>query len=69
MAKILIVLIRVYQRFFSPVLGQHCRFFPSCSHYAVEALSKYGAVRGSWYAAWRILRCNPLCEGGHDPVP
>jgi uncharacterized protein len=69
MGTILIAGIRVYQRLISPLLGNNCRFHPSCSHYAVEAIRKYGAVRGSGYAVWRIIRCNPFCAGGNDPVP
>ncbi len=61
--------VRVYQWTLRPVLGANCRFAPSCSEYAVDALRRHGAVRGSGLAAWRILRCNPWCEGGYDPVP
>lgn len=66
---LLTVLIRAYQAVLSPLLGPRCRFYPSCSHYALEALQKHGAVRGSWLAARRITRCHPLNEGGLDPVP
>lgn len=69
MRKLMIALIRLYQRFLSPWLGQHCRFHPSCSQYAIEALSIHGVCRGSAYALWRILRCQPYCRGGYDPVP
>ncbi len=69
MVKVLIVLIRVYQRLISPFLGEHCRFYPSCSQYAAEALAKYGTLRGIPCALWRIVRCNPFCRGGYDPVP
>jgi len=62
-------LVRVYQWTLRPVLGANCRFHPSCSDYAVQALARHGAVRGGALAAWRVLRCNPWCEGGHDPVP
>jgi hypothetical protein len=68
-ALFLIACVRVYQRLISPWLGNHCRFTPSCSQYAVEALRRHGAVVGSLYAAWRLLRCQPLCRGGYDPVP
>jgi putative membrane protein insertion efficiency factor len=64
----LIPLIRFYQRSTSgwpPV----CRFTPSCSNYAIEAIEKHGTVKGSWLAVWRICRCNPFTRGGHDPVP
>jgi len=62
-------LIRGYQRWISPMLGPHCRFTPSCSQYASEAIERYGAIKGSWLAFKRLLRCQPLCKGGHDPVP
>ena len=61
--------VRVYQYTLRPVLGANCRFTPSCSDYALQALRAHGAVRGSGLAAWRVLRCNPWCAGGHDPVP
>jgi len=69
MKKILLAMIRMYQLFLSPLLGQHCRFTPSCSQYTKEAIEKYGAAKGSWLGLKRILRCQPFCEGGHDPVP
>lgn len=69
MEKILLLLIRGYQLTLSPFLGQHCRFTPSCSQYATQAIRKYGAARGSWLAIKRILRCHPFCAGGYDPVP
>lgn len=65
---ILIGLVRLYQIFVSPLLGPRCRFYPSCSHYAIEALQKKGLLKGSALAVWRILRCNPLSTGGYDPV-
>jgi hypothetical protein len=68
MKTILIFLIRCYQRFISPVLPPRCRFEPSCSAYAIEAIQKKGALRGTLKAAWRLLRCNPFCRGGYDPV-
>ncbi len=58
-----------YQLALRPVLGPNCRFIPSCSDYALEALALHGALRGSGLAARRVLRCNPWCAGGHDPVP
>jgi len=61
--------IRGYQRFLSPAFGRQCRFYPSCSHYALEAIARHGAGKGVLLSAGRIARCNPLCEGGHDPVP
>jgi hypothetical protein len=62
-------LIRAYQRVISPWLPAACRFYPSCSAYAATAIERYGAVKGSYLAARRLLRCHPLCEGGIDPVP
>lgn len=61
--------IRAYQVLLSPVFGRQCRFYPSCSHYALEAIARHGAGKGVLLSAGRIARCNPLCEGGHDPVP
>ena len=61
--------VRVYQWTLRPVIGANCRFLPSCSDYAIEAMRAHGAVRGSGLAARRILRCNPWHEGGYDPVP
>ncbi|HEY6433211.1 MAG TPA: membrane protein insertion efficiency factor YidD [Acetobacteraceae bacterium] len=61
--------VRVYQWTLRPFIGPNCRFYPSCSEYAVEALRSHGALRGSGLAAWRILRCNPWTAGGYDPVP
>jgi len=69
MSRVLIALIRVYQRFISPLLGPQCRYAPTCSQYAVEALRTHGAIKGSALAGWRILRCNPFSRGGFDPVP
>ncbi len=60
--------IRLYQRVLSPALPRRCRYHPSCSHYAVDAIRELGVVRGSVLAAWRILRCNPFSHGGYDPV-
>lgn len=61
--------VRGYQRFISPVLPPSCRFSPSCSQFAVEALTRHGALRGSWLALKRIARCHPWHPGGYDPVP
>ncbi len=69
MARLLVGFIRLYQRFISPLLGQNCRFYPSCSQYAIDALRTHGVIRGSAYAVWRIMRCSPLSPGGFDPVP
>ena len=60
--------IRAYQRLFSPLLGERCRYYPSCSTYAVQAVENYGILRGLVLAVWRVLRCNPLSRGGVDPV-
>ena len=68
-AKMLIILIRIYQRCVSPLLGDVCRFSPSCSQYAVEALRKHGVFKGLWYTCCRLVRCQPFCKGGYDPVP
>lgn len=67
--KFLLSLIRLYQITLSPFLGQQCRFTPSCSEYTRLAIERYGACRGSWLGVRRILRCQPFCAGGHDPVP
>jgi len=69
MRKLLQWLIRGYQLLLSPYFGNRCRFTPSCSQYASEAIGKYGALRGSWLAIRRIARCHPFCDGGYDPVP
>ncbi|HJD21253.1 MAG TPA: membrane protein insertion efficiency factor YidD [Candidatus Gemmiger faecigallinarum] len=62
-------LIRQYQRHISPHLGRHCRFIPTCSQYALEALCTHGLLKGGALAVWRILRCNPFGRFGYDPVP
>lgn len=64
---LLVAGVRLYQVTLSPYLGQQCRFQPTCSHYFIGAVHKYGAVRGSLKGAWRICRCNPFCRGGYDP--
>lgn len=69
MQRLLIGLIHLYRKLLSPLIGQQCRFTPSCSRYTEEAIELYGAWRGSWMGFKRILRCQPFCEGGHDPVP
>lgn len=68
-AKLLIAPIRVYQYLLSPWLGHHCRFQPTCSHYAIEALTEYGALKGMWLALLRLSKCHPWHHGGLDPVP
>jgi putative membrane protein insertion efficiency factor len=67
--QLLLALIQVYRYALSPFLGQRCRFHPSCSAYAAEALTRYGPLRGSWLAIKRVFRCHPFHPGGHDPVP
>lgn len=69
MKKLLIALIRAYQAVLGPHLGGSCRFVPSCSHYAIEAIQTHGAWRGVWLSLRRIGRCHPLHAGGFDPVP
>lgn len=69
MRRILIAIVQVYRYALSPLLGQHCRFYPSCSTYAVEALDRHGPVRGSWLAVRRLACCHPWHPGGFDPVP
>lgn len=63
------LVIRLYQLLLSPLLGPRCRFYPSCSDYALQALDEHGAWRGSWLALKRLARCHPLHPGGYDPVP
>jgi len=69
MKYLLLLPIRFYQKFISPLLGPHCRYSPTCSQYAYEAISKYGFFKGGYLAVKRILRCHPWHEGGYDPVP
>lgn len=69
MKKLLIALIRGYKRFISPLLPDACIYTPTCSEYAIEAISQWGVVRGLGLAIWRVLRCNPFAKGGYDPVP
>ncbi len=73
MGKVLVWLIRGYQWGISPILaailGPSCRFTPSCSSYAIEAIERYGVIRGAGYAIWRVARCHPYSRGGCDPVP
>lgn len=66
---LMLLLLRVYKRTLSPLLGNRCRFHPSCSSYAMTALERHGVVRGSLMTMTRLLRCQPLCDGGMDPVP
>jgi putative membrane protein insertion efficiency factor len=60
--------IRLYQRLFAPMLGQRCKYYPSCSEYAAQAIQRFGILRGLVLAGWRLLRCNPWSHGGFDPV-
>ncbi|HTZ74927.1 MAG TPA: membrane protein insertion efficiency factor YidD [Candidatus Aquilonibacter sp.] len=68
-AWILLVFVRLYVLFLSPILGGACKFYPSCSNYAYEAVARHGARKGAWLAAKRLLRCRPFTQGGFDPVP
>ncbi len=68
MRKVLIYLIKFYQKAISPLFPPSCRFYPTCSEYSVQAINKYGVVKGGIKSVWRILRCNPFNKGGYDPV-
>ncbi|MGL4850239.1 MAG: membrane protein insertion efficiency factor YidD [Clostridium sp.] len=68
MKKIVITLIKFYRTRISPMYSPCCKYRPTCSEYALQAVEKYGAIKGSFMAIWRILRCNPLSKGGYDPV-
>jgi putative membrane protein insertion efficiency factor len=68
LARLLVVVIRAYQRLISPAFGNRCKYHPSCSEYAAQAISRFGILRGLVLAAWRLLRCNPWSHGGFDPV-
>lgn len=69
MRPLLIALLRGYRYVVSPLIGRHCRFHPTCSAYALEAVTRHGAARGGWLGLRRILRCHPWHPGGYDPVP
>ena len=69
MKRILIGLIKFYRKYLSPLKSTRCPYIPTCSQYGLEAIEKYGAIKGSLLTAWRILRCNPFSKGGYDPVP
>ena len=69
MKHVLIFLVKSYRKWISPMRRPCCRYIPTCSQYALQALEKYGAFKGGWLAFRRILRCNPLHKGGYDPVP
>jgi len=66
-ARLVVGLVRLYQLTLSPLIGRQCRFQPTCSHYMIEAVEKYGVLWGVPKGLWRIVRCNPLCQGGYDP--
>ena len=66
--KVMILLIKFYRRYISPMSQPRCKYLPTCSQYAIEAIEKYGAIRGGIMSFWRILRCNPFSKGGFDPV-
>jgi putative membrane protein insertion efficiency factor len=67
--KLAVALVKAYQRWLSPLLGSNCRFHPTCSFYAIEAINRFGVLKGCWLAGKRILKCHPLNAGGEDPVP
>jgi putative membrane protein insertion efficiency factor len=67
--RVLLALVAAYRYLLSPMLGRSCRFFPSCSEYAMEALERHGALRGTWLTVRRVARCHPWHPGGYDPVP
>ena len=69
MKTVLLALLRFYRYAISPMLGRNCRFHPTCSEYAIEAVQRHGALRGGWMAAKRVGRCHPFNPGGYDPVP
>ncbi|OGU30745.1 MAG: membrane protein insertion efficiency factor YidD [Ignavibacteria bacterium GWA2_35_9] len=68
MKTVLVMLIKGYKKIISPLFLPSCRFYPTCSEYGIQAITKYGAIKGGLKTAWRILRCNPLNKGGYDPV-
>ena len=66
--KILLFLIKIYQKAISPMLGRRCRFYPTCSEYSRQAITKYGAIKGTFLSVKRILKCHPFHKGGYDPL-
>ncbi|MFN3820959.1 MAG: membrane protein insertion efficiency factor YidD [bacterium] len=69
MRSLVIFFLRLYQRMLAPLVGPVCRFYPTCSHYAIEAVEQYGVFKGGGLALWRLLRCGPWSKGGYDPIP
>ncbi|MDD6920539.1 MAG: membrane protein insertion efficiency factor YidD [Eubacteriales bacterium] len=69
MKRVLIFIIRGYQKFISPMLPKNCRYYPTCSQYFIQALERYGVLKGTFLGIKRILKCNPLFKGGYDPLP
>ena len=69
MKKLVIYLIKFYRKYISPMKSTKCPYIPTCSEYGLEAVEKYGALKGSFLSLWRIIRCNPFSKGGYDPVP
>ena len=69
MKKVLLALIKLYRSAISPHTSPHCKYIPTCSQYGMEAIERFGALKGSALTVWRILRCNPFSKGGYDPVP
>lgn len=68
MRKIFVSLIKIYQKIISPLFQTSCRYYPTCSEYSVQAISKYGVLKGLIKSTWRILRCHPFSKGGYDPI-
>ena len=69
MKNILLLMLKAYKKWISPIFGERCRFYPTCSEYMYEAIVRYGLLKGIAMGLFRIIRCNPLCKGGYDPVP
>ena len=69
MKYLFIAVFKFYKRFISPLLSNACRFQPTCSEYAMQAFERHGVIKGMLLTGWRLLRCNPFCRGGYDPVP
>lgn len=69
MKRLFIFLIKLYRRYLSPLKSTKCPYTPTCSQYGLEAIEKYGAIKGGFLTLWRLLRCNPFSKGGYDPVP